>query len=182
MTLESRKFPLYRAAQRAGEAEGKAKRHKRADGRGKDAFCFLGQVVAWGEEWELVREQKDNLLWLVGEDRKNRARSEDEREKRQDRALLQVVRSIHQLHTTGLRKTRRRARRENRPLPNHRMFLGRWVWMHAYSLARVARCSRDGEIERRILELQKAILQPGTVHLSGLAARWAEYLLRTAGD
>lgn len=126
----------------------------------------------------MLREQKDNLLWLVGEDEENRARKEDEREKRLDRALLQVVRSIHQLYYTGLRETQRRARREGRPLPDPRMFLGRWTWMHAYSLARI-RHSRDDEVKRRIMELQKDILQPETVYLSGLAARWAEYLLRS---
>jgi len=179
VTLEGRKFPLYRAAERAGEAEGRAKGYKRADGRGKDAFCFLGQVVAWGEEWELVREQKDNLLWLVGEDEENRVKKEDERDRRLPRALLQTVRSIHQLYYTGLREARRRARREKRPSPDPRMFLGRWTWMHAYSLARTARRSRDGEVQGRITELQKATLQPETVYLSGLAARWAEYLLRS---
>jgi FPC/CPF motif-containing protein YcgG len=61
------------------------------------------------------------------------------------------------------------------------MYLGRWVWMHVYNLARMAR-GRDKEVKRRILELQKAILQPETVRLSGLAARWAEYLLRTVDD
>jgi CRISPR-associated protein Csm1 len=182
LALEGRKFPLYRAAERAGEAEGQAKGYERADGRSKDAFCFLGQVVAWGEEWSLLREQKDNLLWLVGEDQENKARREGEREKRLDRALLQVVRSVHYLYYTGLREARKRAMREKRPLPDPKMFLGRWAWMHAYSLARIVWRSRDEEIKRRILELQKAILQPATVHLSGLAARWAEYLLRTTGD
>ncbi|MBN1815277.1 MAG: type III-A CRISPR-associated protein Cas10/Csm1 [Anaerolineae bacterium] len=182
VALEGRKFPLYRAAERAGEAEGKAKGYERADGRGKDAFCFLGQVVAWGEEWNLLREQKDNLLWLVGEDQENKARREGEREKRLDRALLQVVRSVHYLYYTGLREARKLAQREKRPLPDPKMFLGRWTWMHAYSLARIARRSRDEEIKRRIQELQKIILQPETVYLSGLAARWAEYLLRTTDD
>lgn len=181
VTLEGRKFPLYRAAERAGEAEGKAKKHRRPDGREKDAFCFMGQAVEWGEEWELVREQKDNLLWLLGEDEENRAREENEREARLPRSLLQVVRSVHQLHYTGLWDARKRARREGWSLPDPRMYLGRWVWMHVYNLARMAR-GRDKEVKRRILELQKAILQPETVRLSELAARWAEYLLRTVDD
>jgi len=76
VTLEGRKFPLYRAAERAGEAEGKAKGCKRADGREKDAFCFLGQVVEWGKEWKLLRERSGSycgilntrsLIWLMRE-------------------------------------------------------------------------------------------------------------------
>ena len=134
-----------------------------------------------GGEWGLVHGQKDNLLWLIGEDEENRARKAGEREGRLPRSLLQVVRSIHQLHRAGLRDARKRARRERRPLPDPRMYLGRWAWMHVYSLARMAR-GCDEEVKRRILALQEAILRPETVRLSGLAARWAEYLLRTVDD
>jgi len=185
VTLEGRKFPLYRAAERAGEAEEQAKHYTRADGLAKDAFCFLGQVVGW-EEWNRVSEQKDNLLWLIGEDEENRVKSEEERQKRLPRALLQVVQSLYHLYRTGLRDARRRVRRENRkrpadkklPLPRPQMFYGRWAWMQAYSLARLARRSKDNEMKARLMELQKALMQPTTVRYSGLAARWAEYLTR----
>ena len=184
ITLEGARFPLYRAAERAGEAEANAKGYVRqVEGRErrKDALCFLGQVVGWEKgEWDLVREQKDELLWLVGEDQENRAKKEDERERRLPRALLQVVRSIHQLYRSGLRDARRRAREEGRPLPDPRMFLGRWAWMQVYSLTRMARRSRHDMVAGRVDELQKAILRPETVRLSGLAARWAEYLTRRA--
>jgi len=185
ITLEGAKFPLYRAAERAGEAEGRAKGYTRPDERGKDALCFLGTVVGW-EDWDLVRQQKDNLLWLIGEDEENRARKEDERERRLPRAVIQVVQSIYHLYRTGLRVARRRIRGKKRerpadkklPLPRPQMFYGRWTWMQAYSLGRMARHSRDDEIKARIMELQKALMQPTTVRYSGLAARWAEYLTR----
>jgi len=182
ITLEDAKFPLYRAAERAGEAEKKAKRYVRhIEGRKrkKDALCFLGQIVGWEkEEWDLVRTQKDNLLWLVGEDEENKAKKEGEREMRLPRALLQVVQSIHQLYRTSLQDARRRARRDKRPLPDPRMYFGRWAWMHVYRLARMARRSHHEAVPGRVEELQKTILQPETVRLSGLAARWAEYSTR----
>lgn len=186
VTLEGAKFPLYRAAERAGEAEGQAKGYTRPNnGHGKDALCFLGQTVGW-EEWEVVRQQKDNLLWLIGEDVENKARKEEERKGRLPRALLQAVQSLHQLYRTGLRDARRRIRRENRkrppdkklPLPNPQMFFGRWAWMQAYSLTRLAQRSKGDEAKARLMELQKQIMQPDTVRYSGLAARWAEYLVR----
>jgi len=179
ITLEGAKFPLYRAAERAGEAEGQAKGYTRADDRGKDALCFLDTVVGW-ENWELVRQQKDEMLWLIG------ARDNPRDEGRLPRALLQVVQSLHQLYRTGLRDARRRIRRENRkrppdkklPLPNPQMFFGRWAWMQAYSLTRLAQRSKEDEAKARLMELQKQIMQPDTVRYSGLAARWAEYLTR----
>ncbi len=190
ITLEGAKFPLYRAAERAEEAEGKAKGYTRPNnGRGKDAFCFLDTVVGW-EDWELVRQQKDNLLWLIGEDAENRARKEDERERRLPRVVLQMVQNIYHLYRTGLRDARRLIRQENRtrpadkklPLPRPQMFYGRWVWMQAYSLSRLAQRSQSDEVKARLKsrleELQRQIMQPDTVRYSGLAARWAEYLTR----
>jgi CRISPR-associated protein Csm1 len=182
ITLEGAKFPLYRAAERVGEAEGKAKGHTRPNGGAKDALCFLDTVVGW-EDWELVRQQKDEILWLIG------ARDNPEDKQRLPRALLQVVQSIHQLYRTGLRDARRRVRRENQqrppdrklPLPKPQMFFGRWAWMQAYSLVRMARRSKEDEVKTRIMGLQKQFMQPAIVRYSGLTARWAEYLTRKGG-
>ncbi len=180
LVLEGAKFPLYRAAERAGQAEHQAKGYTRPNGKGKDAFCFLGTVVGW-EDWELVRSQKDELLWLIG------AR-ENSKETRLPRSLLQIVQSIYQLYRTGLRDARRQVRRENRgraadkklPLPKPQMFYGRWAWMKVYSLTRLAERSkkRVADAPDRIRELQKQIIQPDTVRYRGLAARWAEYSSR----
>jgi CRISPR-associated protein Csm1 len=179
--LEGAKFPLYRAAERAGEAEGQAKGHTRADDRGKDALCFLDTVVGW-EDWDLVREQKDEMLWLIG------VQDNLQDERRLPRALLQLVQSIHQLYRTGLRDARRRIRAKNwerppdkkLPLPDPQMFFGRWAWMKVYSLTRLAERGKKQmpDAPTRIKELQKQIMQPATVRYSGLAARWAEYLTR----
>jgi CRISPR-associated protein Csm1 len=183
ITLEGARFPLYRAAERAKEAEGQAKAYTRPDGRRKDALCFLDTVVGW-EDWALVQNQKDEMLWLVG------ARENPQNEKRLPRALLQVMQTIHQLYRTGLRDARRRVREKNRqqppdkklPLPNPQMFFGRWAWMHVYSLTRLAERGKKQvpEAPARINRLQKEIMLPATVRYSGLAARWAEYLTRSS--
>lgn len=171
VTLEGRGFPLYRAAERAGETEGRAKRYTHPDGHEKDAFCFLDQTVGWGTEWKLIRDQKDNLLWLIGEN------GEGE-EKRLSRALLQVVQSIHRLYADGLRSRRVEAHEKGFALSDSRMHFGRWMWMQVYSLARMVQRNRHEEVPGRVKELQDELLQPATIHLSGLAARWAEYLTR----
>lgn len=178
--LEDPKFPLYRAAERSGAAEHQAKDYNRTLGgkkKEKEAFCFLGTVIGW-EEWELVQQQKDNLLWLIGQDGQNQALPEPNRESRLPRALLQVVQSVHELYRTGLAKSRRQARAQGRPAPNPRSYWGRWVWMHVYQLARMANQKKDAEIAQRVEMLQAKILEPQTVRLSGIAARWAEYLTR----
>jgi CRISPR-associated protein Csm1 len=191
ITLEGSKFPLYRAAERAEEAEGKAKRHTRPTGQAKDALCFLDTVVGW-EDWPLVRDQKDELLWLIGEDVENRSKQGAEKARRLPRRLLQLVQSIHGLYRLGLQDARRRIRVKNRdrlgdkqlPLPDPRMFLGRWEWMRVYSMTRLADRSKKDvpEAPARIEELQRQIMKPAVVRYSGLAARWAEYLVRARDD
>ncbi|RLC62721.1 MAG: type III-A CRISPR-associated protein Cas10/Csm1 [Chloroflexota bacterium] len=163
VTLEERKFPLYRAAERAGEAEGKAKQYTR-DGCEKDAFCFLGQVVAWGEEWELLRETERSFSSLV--------------DAGVPRSLLRVAQILH----TQFIDTRRRALKAEREAGQEptlrRLYWGRWVWMAAYSLTRLARgCPKEQKEE--ILKIQREWIEPGKrIHFLGLAARWAEYKLR----
>ena len=165
VTLEGRKFPLYRAAERAGEAEGQAKGYTRPDGHDKDAFCFLGQVVGW-EEWPTVRRWQEELVALD--------------QAGMPRTLIQVLKVVHGLYEA----TRRRMTRETGVRPG-KSYYGRWIWMQAYALARLARRaawhSKPADAEKRVKALQEGILTPETVHLSGLAARWAEYLLR-AGE
>jgi len=173
VTLEGAHFPLYRAAERSSEAEHAAKDYERSNGRRKDSFCFLGTVVGW-EEWNKVRDQKNNLLWLLGEDTK----SATQPQKPLPRALLQVVQSIYQLYRADLTRVQERALADKKPLPNPRMFWGRWIWMRVYSLTRMARSSEDKEVRRRIKAFQREILEPETVCYAGLAARWAEYLTR----
>jgi len=175
LTLENRKFPLYRAAERAGEAEGRAKDYTRpGDGHGKDAFCFLGTVVGWEDWGRVVRPQKDELMWLIG------AQDNPQGERRLPRALLQTAQSIHRLYWADLQKARRRARQEEKDPPDPRLFYGRWMWMQVYSLTRLAERSRKRmpDAPARIKELQQEFMRPDTVRYSGVAARWAEYLTR----
>jgi CRISPR-associated protein Csm1 len=164
VTLEGRKFPLYRAAERAGEAEGKAKKHTRLDGREKDAFCFLGQVVEWGEEWALLRETEQLLFDLVGAG--------------VHRSLLRITQVLHAQFTAERRRTLRVKRKEGQKPKAGRSYWGRWIWMAAYSLTRLAR-GHSKEQKEEILKIQREWIESGKrIHFLGLAARWAEYKLR----
>jgi len=163
-TLEGRKFPLYRAAERAGEAEGKAKGYTRPDGRQKDAFCFLGQVVRWGKEWTLLRETEQLLSALIGDG--------------VPRSLLRVIQVLHAQFAAERRRSLRAEREAGQEPTPGRLYWGRWVWTAAYSLTRLARgCSK--EQKEAILKIQREWIESGKrIHFLGLAARWAEYKLR----
>jgi CRISPR-associated protein Csm1 len=173
LTLEGARFPLYRAAERAGEAEHKAKGYTRPDKHDKDAFCFLDTAVAWEDWGKIVRPQKDELLWLLGE------KDNPDGQQRLPRALLQVVQGVHQLYRADFKKAQRQARQEEeKQEPDPALFYGRWMWMRVYSLTRLAERRKQKDISDRVKKLQKQFMKPATVRYSGLAARWAEYLTR----
>jgi CRISPR-associated protein Csm1 len=163
ITLEGAKFPLYRAAERAGEAEGRAKRYTRPKDHGKDALCFLEQAVGW-EEWPLVRETEQRLFGLICAG--------------VPRSLLRVVQILHAQFAAARRRTLRAGRKAGRELAPNQIYWDRWAWMAAYSLTRLAQgCSHQQKEE--ILTMQREWIESGKrIHFLGLAARWAEYQLR----
>jgi CRISPR-associated protein Csm1 len=163
ITLEGRKFPLYQAAERAGEAlDGGAKKHEYTE-KGlrlkKNAVHFLGQTVGW-DDFAQVRERADLLAKLV---------------KREDvpRGLLQTLQMIYHRFLEDQKEARRRG------LSGEQVYYGPWMWRQAYALGRLARRYKEApEVTKDILALQKWILEVGHIRHLGLAARWAEYLPR----
>lgn len=165
ITIEDPHYPLYRAAERAGEAldEGAKgewygvdrQRHK------KNAISFLGQVVGWDDGWPIVAGERDRMLALL--------------DAGMPKALHQTIRRIYSQYED--QRAQSLARSEIKP---HQLVYGRWMWMQAYSLSRLAQQheKRIPQAPAEIQALQKTLLKPETIHLAGLAARWADYLQR----
>ena len=161
ITLEGRKFPLYQAATRAGEAlDGGAKKHEYTeDGLRlkKNAIHFLGQTVGWSDFAE-VRKRADALVKLV--------RREDV-----PRGLLQLLQMIYHRFVEDRREARRRR------LKGEQVYYGPWMWRQAYYLKRFAR-GKPQEVQDEIKAMQDWTLKPHRIQHLGLVARWAEYLTR----
>ncbi|GAB4477619.1 MAG: hypothetical protein Kow00124_21040 [Anaerolineae bacterium] len=143
-------YPLYRAAERALDAldEG-AKGHPGKPE--KNAISFLGKVVRWGEDWQLVCTECDRLIAL--------------QKAGLPRSLIQLVRTVHAQHEEAVQK---------HPGDAH----GRWMWMQAYQFARMIRNDKYKSHKTDLQTLQAQLMTPETIHLAGLVARWADYLLR----
>ena len=152
LILEGKRFPLYRAAERSKDAEHAAKDYKRDNGRGKEAFSFLGTVVGW-EEWPQVVASQQILRDLVKQGVPH--------------SLLHLAQTFHkQWHDQKLKAS------------SKRQVWGRWMWMSAYSLARLAH-GESKEDSEMIWHIQQEWIESSErIHYLGLAARWAEYLLR----
>jgi len=160
ITLEGRKFPLYQAATRAGQAlDGGAKKHEYTENGlllKKNAIHFLGQTVGW-DDFAQVREKADMLTKLV--------RREDV-----PRGLLQTLQMIYHRFVEDQKEARRRG------LSGEQVYYGPWMWRQAYYLGRFAKGKAE-EVQGDIKAVQDWILTH-RIRFLGLAARWAEYLTR----
>ena len=166
ITLEGRKFPLYQAAKRAGQAlDGGAKKHKYVENlQGvkeplrlkKNAVHFLGQTVGW-DEFGQVREKTDRLAGLV-------------KQKDVPRGLLQTLQMIYSRFVEDQKEARRRGLKEEQT------YYGPWMWRQAYYLTRFAK-GKPQEVQDDVTAVQDWTLTHRIQYL-GLAARWAEYLTR----
>ena len=150
------KFPLYQAARLAGQAEAASKSFKE-DGMEKDAITFLGHT----SDWRSFAQVKKNALRLAEWCRSDGVPA----------ALLQVIIGLRQQITAA----HAAARRAGKP---HRLVYGRWMWMAAYQLTRMKKDAK-GDAREGIDEIQESFLKPGAESEQwGLAARWAQYLVR----
>jgi CRISPR-associated protein Csm1 len=161
ITLHSAKFPLYQAAGDAHEALDAAKNHTRSGNRHpKDAISFLGQVVGW-EAYAEVDTVRDTLLGLLNQGTPH--------------TLLMTVQSLYRRYAEG--RTRHRTRGGD-----PQFAYGPWVWQGAYQLTRLAERTTHKEARGKIEQLRKDIISevqaPPFIERAGLAARWAQLLVR----
>lgn len=171
ITLAPEKYPLYQAAKDAEDAENAAKRYRRPakemgeeaheKKREKDALHFLGVSLGWEhfiEAWELM----DKLTAWVHADHIPKA----------------VLQFYVMLYVT-YREESRRAAASGR-CAEDQLYLGPWVWRHAYHLARRLEGERiPEEVKTALWECERRLLQaPVEMEIMGLSARWAQYLTR----
>lgn len=171
VTLAPEKYPLYQAANEAEQAE-KAAKHYREK---KDAFCFLGMVTAWEEFEPLMRRAYQFADWC-GEG------------ELVSRALLQTLLAIYNEYSVGCKE----ALRTGKWQPGQ-IYYGPWMWHLAYQLGRrVQELTRRIEnqntssqlrsqlenIRRELMQIERDMLDQRKIETIGLAARWAQYLIR----
>ncbi|MDW8215180.1 MAG: type III-A CRISPR-associated protein Cas10/Csm1 [Roseiflexaceae bacterium] len=159
MTLHTARYPLYQAADDAAEALDAAKRHTRPDRHAKDAMTFLGRTLGW-EHFGEAADLCDELVDLV-------------QKQGVPRSLLMVIQTLD--------ARARQAQRRNRG-GDPQFTYGPWVWQGAYQLTRVAERSPNG-VKERIADLRERIVgddgvQHRFIERAGLAARWAQLLVR----
>ncbi len=169
-----KKYPLYQIAAEAGDAEHQAKHYRPQ----KDAFCFLEQPMAWGDEYNQIKTYVDQLAaWL------SKPSNHDQLGRSVlPRSFLNTLRAIDA--TWRAWKERERGEYTDRGIqPRYQhtdetLYLGPWQWYLIYSLHRAADRTGNKDVKEGIRELITFITGGGIKSL-GLIARWVEFLTRS---
>jgi CRISPR-associated protein Csm1 len=157
------KFPIAKAADQSAEEEKRAKNHLFGD-REKNSLSLFGKPLAWGEEWRIVTELKDDLKRHIGG------------EKAIPKALISKIAALYSIQQEQAKKGQNPS----------------WRWLSAYDLGRAAERAKSAEARRFFEQLKTDLFtnrtykgQPLTgstypfLTLLHVAARWAELELRS---
>ena len=152
ITLHPGKYPLYQAAEDAGEALDAAKTRE-----GKDAINFLGLTVAWSD-WPSVIKLKEDLVSLS-------------QEKSIGRSLLQTLLEFYREYADTQRKHAQ----------GDQVVWGPWLWRTAYQLARLVERAKDHKNALKPLQETLSVKTGAQAIIRiGLAARWADIQTRSS--
>ena len=166
MTFIHGKYPVYQAADNAGDAESIA---KAVDG--KNAFHFLGEICLWDDFVSLEQKYKD-ILKLAGPKDKT-LNLEEEIGKEPLAGPNAIIQILRDLYAEKLEKQRK----------NDAVFWGSWMWHGDYRLHRLAdRQRKDGHptyakgIDAIRNDLDDSFYE--SLEQWALTARWAELRMR----
>ena len=164
LTLEARKYPLYKAADRCGTWLDLAKAQA-DDVRGleKSSFTFLGQPIFW-HDFEPIEQMKHVIVNLVSDG---------------GRSLLQRLMSAYKLYEEN--KQHLSSQSLSRDKLNRLVQNDRWRWQLAYSLAREAERSKSQRKEG-LKHLQTMIFNQNFIEFLHIATRWSELATRKQGE
>jgi len=171
ISLIPKKYPIYKGAELAGEAEEDAKGYKR-DQKEKDAMCFLDTVVGWNE-FEIVCAIKNMLIGCIG--------------RGLNKGIIDRLRWIYLLYLKNKNETLRESKKRGMSIDaiKERIKHNQWLWRMVYSLTKY---SKDNKLfEEEVKELICAIQgkefngvksEREIIDFLNLPTRWAEFLLR----
>ncbi|HMQ59267.1 MAG TPA: type III-A CRISPR-associated protein Cas10/Csm1 [Flavilitoribacter sp.] len=160
LAIVDRKFPIYKAAEMAGEAEKQAKGFSDPKFGAKNAVTFFGQTVSWRTEFGEAARLKNQLSAFC-------------RSRGMSKSLLQQIQRYYALH----RHNRVLKAKGEEPDLSYK-------WHQAYYLKRFSEREKDQEVKEFVMGLSRKLLHHPEfgsdryLELAALAARWAEYELK----
>ncbi len=161
---KSKSYPIYQAAEDAGEAEEMAKRE------GRNRIAFLGQAVEWENkkrpDFSIVRNRVFEITEWLENSKLNRS-------------------FLTSLRTIDAEQQRWKAKKnltENRyQHADGRLYLGPWQWHLVYSISRAAERVNEVNLSTSIKHYMGELIA-SEIDVLGIETRWAELLTRTGDE
>ncbi|RLB33310.1 MAG: type III-A CRISPR-associated protein Cas10/Csm1 [Deltaproteobacteria bacterium] len=180
IALTTKKYPIYRGAKHAGDAEEKAKRYKGKNGKEKDAITFLDKTLSW-HDMVIARHMKESLYkWIA----KGKPAKGDGKNKKLSKGILDRLRKLFLLYEVN--RTYWEGKRElSCDLIEERLKYHKWAWRSVYSLDKAM---KENELfHEELWALQDALFENQfnglrsereVIEFIDVPTRWAEFLLR----
>lgn len=163
LIIVDRKYPIFKAAALAGEAEKKAKSH---NGDQKNALHIFGETISFIEEFQIVSDLKDSFINLIALKQQNR--------KQLSKSIL------HQIQKYKIIKDHNHININEEKNLNYS-----YKWHAAYYLKRLQdRYKGEHQIEKFLENFQEKIMFHNDLgadrflDLAATAARWAELAIQ----
>ncbi len=180
LSITPKKYPIYRGATHAGDAEKKAKDLRRKDGREKDAFTFLNKPLCWNDF--AIAGQIKNLLCDCIENGKPSVTNN--KNIYLSKGILDRLRRIYLLYEKN--RTYWQAKKSLTPdLIKEKIGYHKWVWRLVYSLNKAEKENSHFKEELRFLQTalfknqcQDKYSEKDIIEFIDIPVRWAEFLLR----
>ncbi|HID88117.1 MAG TPA: type III-A CRISPR-associated protein Cas10/Csm1 [Anaerolineae bacterium] len=178
------KYPLYQAAQDARAAEEQAKSMRwREDGgtvRRKDAISFLGYALPW-RRFGLEKDETEGIdtAHRLAHTLVRMVRGREQGGEGVPQSLVRTLIRLHEVYEEAA--AQRRLLGEDRTRAGEeQVYWGPWMWRGYYFLKRMARRYKGDAPEAAIKHLAESLHGDRfrAIEWIGLAARWAELLVR----
>ena len=158
MAIVDSKFPIAKAAEMAGNAEGAAKQFSAE----KNAFCFLGKTVSWKEEFDYVKSFQQQFVSLI-----------------ENYGLSKGI--LHKLMLYASIANQNKVRRREGKTEDFS-----YIWHISYYLTRYISRYKDNKAVcdfcRQLRDKEADYKDSRRLELIALAARWAELILKKTNN
>jgi len=180
VAMIGKKYPFYRGAKHAGDAERKAKDLKRKDGKKKNAFTFLDKALSW-DDFTTAKEIKELIYHCIANGKPSDKGTDNVR---LSKGILDRLRRIYLLYE--INRTYWQGKKDlHKNLIKERLQYHKWVWRSVYSLDKAAK--ENSPFKEDLQLLQTAILENRfngrkadreIIEFIDIPTRWVEFLLR----
>lgn len=177
IALSGKKYPIYRGADHAGDAEESAKSYKRK-GMEKNAITFLNKPLSWSD-MEVSRDIKDLLYECVAT-----GKPVGDGNKKLLRGILDRLRRIYLLYETNKNYWKGKERLSSDVVEEKTRY-NKWLWRSVYFMDRLGR--ENEPFKKNLKKVKEALFtdcfegknsEREIIDFIDIPTRWVDLLIR----